>query len=68
MDREVEYLKVPEVAKILRIARSRAYDLVADGTIPAVRIGRSVRVSRSELEHWLINQPYLDTARTRTRR
>lgn len=65
MDREVEYLKVPEVAKILRIARSRAYDLVADGTIPAVRIGRSVRVSRSELEHWLTN---LDTASKRTRR
>lgn len=41
-----EWLKVPEVAEVLRIARSRAYELVADGEIPAVRIGRSVRVSR----------------------
>ncbi len=68
MDEKTEYLKVPEVAKVLRIARSRAYDLVANGTIPAVRIGRSVRVSRSELEHWLTNQIYLDTARKKTRR
>ena len=37
-----EWLKVPEVAEKLRIARSRAYELVADGEIPAVRIGRSV--------------------------
>ena len=45
-EQEHEWLKVPEVAKTLRIARSRAYELVADGEIPAVRIGRSVRVSR----------------------
>jgi len=51
-----EYLKVPEVAKVLRIARSRAYELVADGEIPAVRIGRSVRVNRKELDRWLGEQ------------
>lgn len=51
-----EYLKVPEVAQVLRIARSRAYELVADGEIPSVRIGRSVRVSRVELARWLEHQ------------
>ncbi len=54
------YLKVPEVAEVLRIARSRAYELVADGKIPSVRIGRSVRVSRRELEKWLEGQRYGD--------
>jgi len=53
MDTQREFLKVPEVAEELRIARSRAYEMVANGTIPAVKIGRSVRVSRKELEHWL---------------
>ncbi len=53
VDRGHEWLKVPEVAEILRIARSRAYEMVADGEIPSVRIGRSVRVSRVELERWL---------------
>lgn len=48
-----EYLKVPEVAEMLQIARSRAYELVGNGEIPSVRIGRSLRVSRKELERWL---------------
>ena len=51
-----EYLKVPEVAEVLRIARSRAYELVGSGEIPSVRIGRSVRVSRKELDRWLEEQ------------
>ena len=51
-----EYLKVPEVAEVLRIARSRAYELVGSGEIPTVRIGRSVRVSRKELDRWLEEQ------------
>ena len=63
MDTQREFLKVPEVAKELRIARSRAYEMVANGTIPAVKIGRSVRVSRKELERWLEEQRYLNVAR-----
>lgn len=53
MDERHEWMKVPEVAEELRIARSRAYELVANGKIPSVRIGRSVRVNRRELERWL---------------
>ena len=63
-EQQHEYLKVPEVAEILRVARSRAYELVADGEIPAVKIGRSVRVSRKELDRWLEDQRYTDAART----
>lgn len=64
MDEQHEWLKVPEVAQVLRIARSRAYELVADGEIPAVKIGRSVRVSRKELDRWLEDQRYTDAVRT----
>lgn len=63
MDECREYLKVPEVAEVLRIARSRAYELVAEGEIPAVKIGRSVRVSRKELDRWLEEQSYLEVSR-----
>ena len=63
MNEQHEWLKVPEVAEELRIARSRAYELVADGEIPAVKIGRSVRVSRKELDRWLEDQRYLDVVR-----
>jgi len=60
VEEQHEWLKVPEVAEELRIARSRAYELVADGEIPAVRVGRSVRVSRKELDRWLEDRRYVD--------
>ncbi len=60
MDEQQDWLKVPKVAEVLRIARSRAYELVADGKIPAVKIGRSVRVNRKELDRWLEDQRYGD--------
>jgi predicted DNA-binding transcriptional regulator AlpA len=44
VDEKHEYLKVPEVAGVPRIARSRAYELVGSGVIPSIRIGRSVRM------------------------
>jgi excisionase family DNA binding protein len=56
METEIrEWLTVPEVAQELRIPRSRAYDLVARGDLPAVRIGeRTIRVNRRELEKFLL--------------
>jgi len=50
-----DWLTVPEVARELRLPRSRAYELVARGEIPAVRIGqRSIRINRRELERFLM--------------
>ncbi|MHB1338914.1 MAG: helix-turn-helix domain-containing protein [Bellilinea sp.] len=43
-------LKLPEVARVLRISRTTAYSLAAEGVIPSIRIGGSVRVLRSELD------------------
>jgi excisionase family DNA binding protein len=48
-----QFIRIPEMAAELKISRGRAYALVADGTIPAVKIGRSLRVSRRELRSWL---------------
>ena len=50
-----EWMTVPEVAEELHIPRTRAYDLVQQGELPAVRIGqRSIRVNRAELERFLL--------------
>ena len=50
-----EWLTVLEVAEELRIPRTRCYDLIAAGELPAVRIGeRSIRVNRAELERFLL--------------
>jgi excisionase family DNA binding protein len=53
--REREWLTVPEAAEELRIPRSRCYELIQRGELPAVRIGeRSIRVNRAELVRFLL--------------
>lgn len=49
-----EFLTVPEVAEILRIPRTRAYELIARNALPATRVSeRTIRVNRRELEEHL---------------
>ena len=42
-------LTVPEMAHVLRISRGAAYEAVRTGQIPAIRIGRTLRVARHAL-------------------
>jgi excisionase family DNA binding protein len=44
-----DVLTVPEVARVLRISRNRAYEAVRTGAIPSVRLGRRVLVLKSEV-------------------
>lgn len=47
-------LKVPEVAQMLGIGRGRAYEMVAQGVIPSVKLGnKSVRVPTEALRRWI---------------
>jgi excisionase family DNA binding protein len=49
------WLTVPETAAELGIPRTRCYELIQRGELPAVRIGeRSIRVNRAELERFLL--------------
>ena len=43
-------LQAEEVAKLLGIGRSKAYEMMAHGELPALRIGRLVRVPRHALD------------------
>jgi excisionase family DNA binding protein len=56
MEREPrEWLRVPEAADLLGIPRSRCYELIQRGELPAVRIGeKSIRVNRRQLETFLL--------------
>lgn len=52
---EKNWLTVPEAAEELRLPRTRCYELIACGELPAVRIGeRSIRVNKAELERFLL--------------
>jgi excisionase family DNA binding protein len=45
-----ETLKVREVVAILRCGKNQAYELIRDGRLRSVRIGRAIRVPREALE------------------
>ena len=52
-----QWLKVSEVAELLRLPRTRAYELIQRGDLPAVRVGeRSIRVHRDQLERFLLEE------------
>lgn len=46
-------LTVEETARVLRIGRNSAYEAVAGGSIPSIRIGRKIRVPRRALAAWI---------------
>jgi prophage regulatory protein len=56
-------LRPNEVAESLGISRSRAYELIAAGDIPSVRLGTSIRVSTEALREWVANQDAKTAAR-----
>jgi excisionase family DNA binding protein len=50
-------LTVPQVADHLGISRERAYELIAAGALPVVRLGkRRTRVPRAALQEWITAQ------------
>jgi excisionase family DNA binding protein len=50
---EVKYLTVNEVAVALRVSNMTVYRLVSAGQIPAVKIGRSVRLRADDVDAYL---------------
>ena len=58
-----QWLSLKDVERLLGIGRTKAYELVATGELPAVRIGRCIRVNRRELDEWLEAQRYADSIR-----
>jgi len=58
-----EWLSLKDVQQLLGIGRTKAYELVATGELPAVRIGRCIRVNRNELDEWLQDRRYADLIR-----
>jgi excisionase family DNA binding protein len=45
--------RIPEVARELDVSVPRAYALVREGLLPAVRLGRQVRVSEAALRRFI---------------
>jgi excisionase family DNA binding protein len=49
-----EYLMSPEeLRRFLRVGRTLVYKLLSEGEIPSIRLGRLVRVRRSDVDRYI---------------
>ena len=53
MDTKRLLYRATEVASLTGLSRQMVYQLAAEGRIPNVRIGRSVRFPAADLETWI---------------
>jgi len=51
-----------EVGEAIGVSRARAYELIAEGTIPSIKIGASIRVPVDALRAWVTRQIELRSA------
>lgn len=50
--------KVEEIAEILNIGRTSAFNLVREGHFKAVHIGTAIRISKRSFDEWLDQQNF----------
>lgn len=62
---EPKLLRATEVARILDVSPGRVYELIRRDLLPAVKLGRQVRVHRTSLASWMASggQPLPDDSR-----
>jgi excisionase family DNA binding protein len=46
-------LTIQEAAALLRVSCPRAYELARSGVLPAVRLGRQIRIDPVQLRTWI---------------
>ena len=52
-----ELLTAPEAFVILQISRAHGYNLIKSGALKSVKIGRSRRISRADLDQFICDLP-----------
>jgi excisionase family DNA binding protein len=57
---EREWMSIKELMLITGLGRTKCYNLVASGELEALKVGRSIRVSRASYEEWTRRHRYLD--------
>jgi excisionase family DNA binding protein len=48
-----QLLRAEDISQVLNCGRTMAYNMMANNTLPVVRLGRSVRVPASALMAWI---------------
>lgn len=56
---EPELLTINQACNLLNVSRSKIYELLNDGSIPAHKVGRKTLISRNTLQAWIDRlEPY----------
>ena len=50
---ELQLLTPEDIMLAMRLSRSSVYKLLKSGEIPTVKVGKMLRVNKSDFEHWL---------------
>lgn len=50
---EVKFLTIAEVAAMMRVSKMTVYRIVHSGELPAVRVGRSFRVTEQDVNAYI---------------
>ena len=50
---ELRFFTVPEIADLLQMKRERVYEAVRLGLVPAVHIGRQIRIEQKAFVDWV---------------
>jgi excisionase family DNA binding protein len=50
---EVKFLTIAEVAAMMRVSKMTVYRIVHSGDLPAVRVGRSFRVTEQDVNEYI---------------
>ena len=60
--KDLELLSIPEVCQGLGMGKSWVYRRLKNGEIPSIKLGRSIKVKRSDLEGYLESMRYTPAA------
>jgi len=55
-------LRPAEAAEAIGVSRAKAYELIAAGVIPSIRVGTSIRVPVEALRAWINQQIDLNSS------
>jgi excisionase family DNA binding protein len=62
---EPEWYSIQDLMVLTGLGRTKCYELVASGELEAIKVGRSVRVSRVSYLAWTRRQRYMDVVADR---
>lgn len=51
--KRMQLMTIEQVCEVLRVKRARVYELIREGLLPSVRLGRQVRISEDALRAWI---------------